>query len=394
MKYKDVIQLHELDLISAEQRQRIIDTLRLKEEPGRLLVVLSAFGALLVASGIVLLISANWEVIPRGVKLAAGIALMLGAWAGGWRLRESPGHHPKSGEALYLVGACLWLANIALVGQIYHLSSRPPNAILLWAAGIAPLPWLLRSKAMFVLSLLAAWLWVGMEVNDRNWWSGHGWQENQAVLYAMIGLAVLGWGMCLRAGRWAEFSGPAETTGLLALLAGIYPLCWLDWGAKPLMPCALGLLAAVTLAGLALTAFGLRRRFEELSPQWRWTWGASLAGLAGVSWLWLFSGSQDGAGTYDGETSWAAWLVNVALVVHCLLQVQVGAALRSRFLVNLAVFFLALAIITAYLRLFGSMAVTGGMFVVSGVFLIGLAFYLERKRRRLLARMRRPEPAQ
>jgi uncharacterized membrane protein len=392
MKYKDVIQLHELDLITAEQKQRIIERFRLREEPGRLLVVLSVFGALLVASGVVLLISANWEVIPRGVKLAAGILLMLGAWAGGWRLRESSGHHPKSGEALYLVGAGLWLANIALVGQIYHLSSRPPNAILLWAAGIAPLPWLLRSKALFVLSLLAVWLWVGMEVNDRGSRLG-GLEENQVLLYSMIGLVVLGWGMCLRAGRWTEFSGPAEKTGLLALLAGIYPLCWLDWGAKPLTPGALGLLAAVTAAALALTAFGLRHRLAELSPQWRWTWGASLAGLAGAGWLWLFSGSRDGGGIYGGETPWAAWLVNVALVIHCLLQVQVGAALRSRFLVNLAVFFLALAIITAYLRLFGSMAVTGGMFVVSGVFLIGLAIYLERKRRSLLSRMRQPAPA-
>jgi len=40
----------------------------------------------------------------------------------------------------------MFLANIALVGQIYHLSSRPPNAILLWLGGIIALPWILRSK--------------------------------------------------------------------------------------------------------------------------------------------------------------------------------------------------------------------------------------------------------
>lgn len=393
MKYSDVTRLHELNLISAGQRQRIIETFKLKEEPGRLLIVLSVFGALLVASGVILLISANWEVIPRGVKLAAGVTLMLGAWAGGWRLREAPGRHPKSGEALYLLGSVLWLANIALVGQLYHLSSRPPNAILLWAAGIAPLPWLLRSKALFILSLLAAWLWLGMEVNDPRQWLGGGWQENQIVLHALIGLAVLGWGMCLRAGHWAEFSGPAEKLGLLALLAGVYPMCWLEWGARPLTTGALGFLAAVILIALTLVAFGLKAQAKELTPQWRWTWGLSLAGLAFVSLTWLFSGRPEAGSIYGEQTVWAAWLANLALVVHCLLQVQVGTALRSRFLVNSAVFFLALAIITAYLRLFGSMAVTGGMFVVSGVFLMGLAIYLERKRRRLLARMRGPEPA-
>jgi uncharacterized membrane protein len=44
----------------------------------------------LVAAGIVLLIASNWDEIPRGVKLAVGLALMLGAHGVGWWLREKP----------------------------------------------------------------------------------------------------------------------------------------------------------------------------------------------------------------------------------------------------------------------------------------------------------------
>jgi uncharacterized membrane protein len=72
---------------------------------------------------------------------------MLGAHGGGWYLREVNGQYRKNGEALHLVGSGLFLGNIALIGQMYHLSARPPNAFLLWWAGIAALPWLLRSKA-------------------------------------------------------------------------------------------------------------------------------------------------------------------------------------------------------------------------------------------------------
>jgi hypothetical protein len=42
--------------------------------------------------------------------------------------------------------------------------------------------------------------------------------------------------------------------------------------------------------------------------------------------------------------------------------------------------------------LFGSMATTGWMFLLSGVFLLGFGIYLERKRRKLIARIRPDAP--
>ena len=74
----------------------------------------------------------------------------------------------------------------------------------------------------------------------------------------------------------------------------------------------------------------------------------------------------------------------------CVVQIQTGMQLRSTFLVNLSIAGLALNIITTYLQLIVSMAQTGLMFVVSGVFLIGLGVYLEKKRRALLHRFQSP----
>src|ERR1039457_3651533 len=146
MKTTDIQKLHEAGLITAEQRDKIIAHLGLKDEGSKFLVIISFIGAVMIAAGIVLLISAHWDEIPRGVKIAVGLALMLGAHGGGWWLRgggdaSSPensatgasqprGSYPKTGEALHFAGSLLFLANIALVGQIYHLSSRPGNAFL------------------------------------------------------------------------------------------------------------------------------------------------------------------------------------------------------------------------------------------------------------------------
>src|SRR5690349_20098228 len=116
MKLADIQKLREAGLISDEQQERIVEHFKLHEDSNRFLVIISFVGALLVAAGVALLIAANWEEIPRGVKLAAGCSLALGAEGLGWWLREVHGKYRKSGEALHLLGSCLFLANIALVG--------------------------------------------------------------------------------------------------------------------------------------------------------------------------------------------------------------------------------------------------------------------------------------
>src|SRR5262249_2670997 len=149
MKRGDIEKIRQAGLITVEQETRIIEHFKLAEESSRFLTVVSIIGAVLVACGITLLIAANWQEIPRGLQIGAGLVLMLGADAFGWFLRERKGYL-KSGEALHLGGSGLFLANIALIGQIYNISTRPPNAFLLWWVGIAALPWLLRSKAQLV----------------------------------------------------------------------------------------------------------------------------------------------------------------------------------------------------------------------------------------------------
>jgi hypothetical protein len=79
MKYADIQKLHEVGLITDEQRQKIVSHFQLKEEGGgKFLAIVSTIGAVLITTGIILLISAHWNEIPRGVKIAAGLALMLG----------------------------------------------------------------------------------------------------------------------------------------------------------------------------------------------------------------------------------------------------------------------------------------------------------------------------
>ena len=303
------------------------------------------------------------------------------------------GKYRKTGEALHLVGSGLFLANIALLGQIYNLVSRPPDAILLWWLGIAALPWLLRSKAQHVLLLLAFGLWFGLEINERGSLIFCD-NERQILLYSMLGLVYLGAGWLLRRGPFAEFAGVTEKLGLLAFLIFFYPLTWKDffggWNNPEIRQWLLPALGAIALLALA----GGIKNLRALDRQWRWTWFAALFGLMiFMATVWFGCWQLDHGGPrhfYWGE-SWSYLLGTIALFVFCLLQIQVGLQERSPFLVNLGIVFIALDIIAAYFDLFGSMARTGVMFLLSGIFLIVFGVYLEKKRRKLMKQIKTAE---
>lgn len=386
MRYADAQKLHEAGLITDEQRQRIIAHFNLKEEGNRFLAIISLLGAVLVAAGMVLLIAANWDAIPRGVKLVAGLGLMLGAHGLGWWLRVARQDYRKTGEALHLAGSLLFLGNIALVGQIYHLVSRPPNAFLLWWLGIAALPWLLRSKAQHVLALLAFGLWLGVEINQEDSLIRLR-DECQVLAYALLGLVYFGLGLGLRRGAFAGFAKTTEQAGLLAFLVFVYPLTWQGFlgDYHHAVTGSYWILPALAVLAIGLVTWGARHL--ELNRQWRWTWGLALVISAGLVAAAFYLPHEQVWG-WRHDLSPVNAFAALALFVFCLLQIQVGLQERSTVLVNLGVVFIALDIISAYLGLFGTMARTGLMFVVSGVFLIVFGVYLEKKRRKFMQQIK------
>jgi uncharacterized membrane protein len=391
MKHADIQKLHETGFITDEQRLKIIEYFQLKEDGGgKFLAIVSIIGAVLIAAGITLLIAAHWNDIPRSVKIGAGLLLMSGFHAGGWWLREVQGKYRKTGEALHLIGSCLFLANIALIGQIYNIVSRPPNAFLLWWIGIAALPWLLRSKAQHVLLLLAFGIWFGFEVNERGGMI-YCESQRQILLYALLGLVYLGAGYCLRRTPFSEFAGVTEKLGLVAFLIFTYPLTWKDFFGWENSEFRQWFFPVLSVFALLLLMIGLKN-LAALTRQWRWTWFAALLGMmVFMATVWFGCWQLDHAGGsryfYWGE-SWSYLAGTLALFVFCLLQIQIGIQERSPFLVNLGVVFIALDIIAAYCDLFGSMARTGVMFLISGIFLIVFGVYLEKKRRALMKQIK------
>ena len=90
----------------------------------------------------------------------------------------------------------------------------------------------------------------------------------------------------------------------------------------------------------------------------------------------------------DGGWLWSglAWL---SLFVLSIAVVRIGLETGREGWVNLGILFIAANVVARYFDLFGTLLEGGVFFIVTGVLVTGLGIYLEKKRRALLATLRK-----
>ena len=157
MKLRDIEQMQSAGLISAEQAAAIAEHFRLNGNRMQkwLLFCVSSLAGALILAGIIMLISANWEFIPPAAKMGTGIALMVGFWAAYGFLREKM---PMLAETMGLLGGGMWLANIALYGQIFQLQNPFVEGCALFFSGIVLLPFLAKQRLLIAAVIITSFV--------------------------------------------------------------------------------------------------------------------------------------------------------------------------------------------------------------------------------------------
>lgn len=377
-------------VITPEQRSKLLSRHPIEQRSGgRFMAIMATIGGLLVTAGIALLIASHWQEIGDWTKLGLFSLLLLSAHMLGWRLRIEPANHPRVGDAAFMVGCVLFLLGIALVSQIYHLNSRPANGVLLWWLGILPLPWLLRAKSTQFVSIAAFLIWFGMEVSAEDSWlrlvqRSHRYdgEEFIGVAFILLGAALFFSGIALRRHRHAEFAGLHEKLGLLVANGALYGLsfAWSRRSAGTSYNADVRWLPFMVLLFLlaAVAAWAWRRNRTETVAIAPWILPGLIAAAA-----FLIGPSANGERWFWGAAACVALLVlNIGMI-------RVGLANGHESWINFGIGFVALNIFTRYVDLFGTMLQGGVFFVVTGAMVLGLGFYLERKRRSLVGAMRR-----
>ncbi|GAA4275871.1 DUF2157 domain-containing protein [Aquimarina mytili] len=122
-------------------------------KPNKLFTVFGIFGALLIGSGVILMLAHNWDEFSRTIKtILAFLPLLVGQFLTGFSILKEKSKTWKEASATFLffsVGAC-----IALISQIYNIPGDLGVYLLTWVALCLPLIYLLRSNAVALLSIL------------------------------------------------------------------------------------------------------------------------------------------------------------------------------------------------------------------------------------------------
>lgn len=195
--------------------------------------ILLALGYLFIGLAIITFLSANWDEIPRAVRMGSLIAMTLGVnLAGLWKF-----HHQQENHAVgfFFLGGLFYGASIMLIAQIYHIGEHFPDGIFWWAMGVLPMALLTRSILLMLLSVSLGFIWFFVEASlhffptlfpifllASAWYVLNVKQSNILFLSTLIGVALwLEYTLAWAQSGFSRFAFGAEN---VVLVAGIFLL--------------------------------------------------------------------------------------------------------------------------------------------------------------------------
>jgi Predicted membrane protein (DUF2157) len=183
---KDLQELVDANVLPREMADQIIQYYQSKKQPPdrKFTIVLGILGALLIGSGIVLLVAHNWDQMSRVMQTVfAFLPLAIGQTLCVYTLvrnKTNIAWRESSSVILFFGVAC----SLALVSQIYHIAGGLDEFILTWLLLTAPLVYLMRSSVVSLLVIAAA-TWYAMLVG----YSGH--QSRIPFFYLLFLLFII-----------------------------------------------------------------------------------------------------------------------------------------------------------------------------------------------------------
>ena len=123
--------------------------------------ILKLVAYLFLALSLFTLVGANWEELPRAVRLIIVLGILAAVnFSGVWAQKNGK---ETQATTLFFLGNFCYGAAIVLVAQIYHLGEHMPNGVLLWAIGALALALATRKSIIALQALILGLVWFLME---------------------------------------------------------------------------------------------------------------------------------------------------------------------------------------------------------------------------------------
>jgi uncharacterized membrane protein len=180
-------------IISAEQSQQLAEQYEFAKLDGaardRFVVVVLGIGSVLLGLGVLTFVAANWQAIPRELKLLLLLTLFVSVNVTGFYFWNQP-HLPdrqeserqKLGQGLLLLGSLILGANLALMGQMFHINGSSADLYIVWGLAVLGMAYGLRLTSLGALAILlvgigysgiTGWDWRSNSPSDTVRWVMH-----------------------------------------------------------------------------------------------------------------------------------------------------------------------------------------------------------------------------
>ena len=347
-------------------------------------VVALILGAILLASGIVLFVSAHWDELGPGARFTLVLAMVGVFHTAGASTRAS---YRAMSTALHAVGTAATGAAIALVGQIFNIQEHWPAAILLWALA-ALAGWILlhdQAQQAMTLLLVPAWLFSELEYSTERHIGQDVYLGRFLFVWAVLYLtAYLGSKRKAVQGILFGAAAIAAITGVVFMLTS-----WRSWGDMVAIPLHMRVWGWIAIAALPVF-FALFRLGKSMIPV-----AAAIVFCCLLPWCnrtWVTQ-MQWGIGRSQPYTQSEPNVVAYALVAaFAIFIIWWGVRQLSRALVNLGIVGFAITVTWFFFsNIFDKVGRSLGLIAMGILFLAG-GWGLERMRRCLIARMLEARP--
>ena len=383
-------------LISEAQRQQLLA--RYPPDAVQAVGLLPLLGCILVGLSALSVVAANWQSLPAALRLGLLLGTIAGCYAGGEHFVRRGNR--SVGHGLLGLGLVAFGAGIILTSQLYQLVGYDVSGLLAWVVAAVLLSYLYDSQALALLPIVVgaavqtyctqalgsfSYATAGLVVLGCGWrW----WRRPDALVATVLALGLL-W----QAGLWVAVSHAKITwffiPAMLVYAAG-------DWHPDARAGRALQgpPLVAAYLFALGLALFGETDQYAGLL---RPPLLAYLRALAAV--LALSGAGKRERGRLASLPDWLLLLPGfylpggllLAVATLVVLYAHAGSVLARAHRANdpeqltLGTVLFVVATMVAYFKLTWAFLDKSLFFLIGGVLLLSLSWYLRRRNARRLA---------
>lgn len=270
-------------VISAEAAQAIRVARLGEEAASRLPGIFAMLGVLMLAASISAFVAANWQDIPRIVKLSGILVVIAACLGAAWHLDRRG--MKRGADAAATLGTLTFAAGVALVGQMYHLPADWPAGAMLVAIGALLAAALTGANGPLVVAFAAMASWSAGRF--AIW-------EGGRIHWPFLLLFVPAFALAL--GRTNRFVALGAAAALSLWLATLFALQFNDRFIFSAIAAGLAVSAAYVAIGLLASDRGWGPTLTVFLPLGAWIFGGLLCVEVGRVLERMFFGRQAVAG--------------------------------------------------------------------------------------------------